>query len=410
MRRRAVSRCMALPLYLAFSVLLCLALLSVTQLGQHARRQFYLQSVADNAAMSAGVLMARQLNFAALLNRALIGNQVALAQWVGLHSWFNMMLSLLNNSSTVLSFVPVLTGPMVTLKRALKGIKLGTERGLSAVVMLHVAIIQAISALQTVLQHTLIAEIPFSLNDVVAAHDETLEWDAFHGGGIVPFPTLWWRLTQVESTRDKEQSAFFKTLVLKSRDPFSKKRTYNWLDTYALKIRRAGGSDLATRWNGEWNWHAIDTVSAHWRKYWAFGSMKERLPLAWGASAQYVRVKRWASLYGESEWINPWATWLGWQSMARLKVKQPAFRFVRLQHKARLGADKIVIKVTDPESEQQAVAKAEVFFSRPNSLFPRSDSKHEKENLFNALWQTKLSPLSLIEQTVLGIQAYEKST
>ena len=142
------------------------------------------------------------------------------------------MVSLINNSATVLSFVPVLTGPMVTLKRALKGIKLGTERGLSAVVMLHVAIIQAISALQTVLQHTLIAEIPFSIEDVVAAHDDRLEWDAFHGGGIVPFPALWWRLTQVESTRDKEQSAFFKTLVLKSRDPFSK-RTYNWLDTYA---------------------------------------------------------------------------------------------------------------------------------------------------------------------------------
>lgn len=407
---RSHGKGMALPLYLAFSVLLCLALLSVTQLGQHARRQFYLQTVADNAAMSAGVLMARQLNFAALLNRALIGNQVALAQWVGLHSWFNMMVSLLNNSSTVLSFVPALTGPMLTFKRVLKGVKQGTERGLAAVVMLHVGIIQAISALQTVLQHTLIAEIPFSLNDVIAANDDQLEWDAFHGGGIVPFPALWWRLTEVKSTKDKEQSALFKDLVLKSRDPFSSKRTYDWLDVYALKIRRAGGSDLATRWNGEWNWHAIDTVSAHWRKYVLFGSMKERVPLAWGSSAQYVRVKRWASNYGESEWINPWATWLGWTSMPRLKVRQPAFRFVRLKHSARLGADKIVIRITDPATEQQAIAKAEVFFSRPNSLFPRSDNQSEKENLFNALWQPRLVPLSLVEQTVLGIQAYEKST
>ena len=38
MNRLLRNRGMALPLYLALSTLLCLALLSVTQLGQHARR------------------------------------------------------------------------------------------------------------------------------------------------------------------------------------------------------------------------------------------------------------------------------------------------------------------------------------------------------------------------------------
>ena len=80
--------------------------------------------------------------------------------------------------------------------------------------------------------------------------------------------------------------------------------------------------------------------------------------------------------------------------MPRLKVKQPAFRFVRLQHKARLGADKIVIKVTDPESEQQAVAKAEVFFRVPIVYFRARQQTREGKSIQCALANKVVAPIA----------------
>jgi hypothetical protein len=48
-----------------------------------------------------------------------------------------------------------------------------------------------------------------------------------------------------------------------------------------------------------------------------------------------------------------------------------------------------------------SIAKAGVFFSRPQQLFPRADEQAEQANLFNALWQSQLQPLTAIDKSVL---------
>ncbi len=48
-----------------------------------------LQNTADSAAYSSGVLLARSYNFSAYANRAMVANQVVIAQMVGLRSWSN---------------------------------------------------------------------------------------------------------------------------------------------------------------------------------------------------------------------------------------------------------------------------------------------------------------------------------
>ena len=59
-----------------------------------------LQNAADAAAYSVSVVEARDLNFASYMNRAIIANEVAIGQMVGLASWafhwrsFNDYLSL----------------------------------------------------------------------------------------------------------------------------------------------------------------------------------------------------------------------------------------------------------------------------------------------------------------------------
>ena len=48
-----------------------------------------LQNTADAAAYSAAVLQARDYNFAAYTNRAMVANQVTVAQAVSLRSWID---------------------------------------------------------------------------------------------------------------------------------------------------------------------------------------------------------------------------------------------------------------------------------------------------------------------------------
>src|SRR4051812_17433263 len=56
-------------------------------MGQLTTEKMRLQNTADAAAYSAAVAQARDYNFTAYTNRAMIANQVAMAQLVGLTSW-----------------------------------------------------------------------------------------------------------------------------------------------------------------------------------------------------------------------------------------------------------------------------------------------------------------------------------
>jgi hypothetical protein len=55
--------------------------------GQAVRHKSQLVNAADAVALSAGHLQARALNVAALHNRALLANEVLIAQMVGIASW-----------------------------------------------------------------------------------------------------------------------------------------------------------------------------------------------------------------------------------------------------------------------------------------------------------------------------------
>lgn len=64
-----------------------LGLLTMYSMGQLATAKMKLQNTADAGAYSAALAQARDYNFSAYTNRAMIANQVAIAQLVGLTSW-----------------------------------------------------------------------------------------------------------------------------------------------------------------------------------------------------------------------------------------------------------------------------------------------------------------------------------
>ena len=69
------------------AAILLVAALMVYNSGRMVVTRIHLQNAADSAAYSGAVVMARAYNFAAYSNRAMVANQVAIAQMVGLASW-----------------------------------------------------------------------------------------------------------------------------------------------------------------------------------------------------------------------------------------------------------------------------------------------------------------------------------
>lgn len=246
------SRTKGQTLILMVGVLLLVSLLlfAVTDMGKHARRQWYLQSVADNASYSAAVAMSRQMNFLALTNRALISNQVAIAQWVGLASYLAMLDRTADNLEAVTSFIPYLGQITRALSTVIDRIEEGFEQVVRTLIRFQSAVIQGISAAQRLLDASFAIELPLLIQDIVSKHSEELSWEAYQGGGIAPFPSLWWRKTEVRNTKNENESKELEELTLKSLDPFSKSRGYDWVNVFTHKIVKRGGTELSRTRNG----------------------------------------------------------------------------------------------------------------------------------------------------------------
>ena len=69
-------------------------------MGEQSIEKIKLQNTADAAAYSAAVAEARDYNFSAYTNRAMVANQVAVAQFVGMTSWFRNMSAFANGDSS----------------------------------------------------------------------------------------------------------------------------------------------------------------------------------------------------------------------------------------------------------------------------------------------------------------------
>src|SRR6478736_264167 len=85
--------------------------------GQLVNDKMRLVNAADAAAYSAAQWEARSLNFQSYLNRAIVANEVAIAQLVSLRSWSSYVATLTRNGATVARWIPPLAGPVQALER-----------------------------------------------------------------------------------------------------------------------------------------------------------------------------------------------------------------------------------------------------------------------------------------------------
>ncbi|MHB1678877.1 MAG: pilus assembly protein TadG-related protein, partial [Sulfuriferula sp.] len=114
---------------------LLLAALFVFNTGQLTATKLRTQNAADGAAYSAMQLQARQLNFIAYTNRAMVANQVAMGQMVSLVSWSRYAKTLgknIDHLGTLASWIPGVGQIIKSITQTIQQISSALETGVSA--------------------------------------------------------------------------------------------------------------------------------------------------------------------------------------------------------------------------------------------------------------------------------------
>lgn len=374
-----------LPLLLAALIML----FGVLQHGQMQRQTWTRQVTLDHLALSAGVLLAREMNILAMTNRALLANQLVVSQLVGLASWFEMLRTSTTRTATISAWVPGLNAVTRQIAVVVRQSQQPVEQLIRAGIVMQRAITIALSSVQTLVRASFALMIPATLSDIAKLHtSESFEFEILHSPALLAFPILWWTFIRPRHTGNDEQALL--TRMQASKDPFSRQRTYTWFDFFALKIIKTGGTELAVDQRGRWHWQGLDTLSLHLRAFWSW----QELP--WGEGARHqqriAEVKR--DTFGQSRNLNPRAVAWALNTQRMIQTGHRIYYYDRPQ----LATETPPIVVL---RSGNLVAKAGVRFHRPQSLFARRDERVEKANLFNPFWEGTLESLNQMERQLL---------
>ncbi|MGB8693794.1 MAG: pilus assembly protein TadG-related protein [Steroidobacteraceae bacterium] len=410
---------------LAFLLMVMAALLGgllfVFDSGQVVAAKVRLLGAADAAAYSAAVWQARSLNFQSYMNRAMVANEIAIAQLVSLQSWSAYMGQVLQKTATVGSVVPTLAAPLQAMARGWNTVDQGLQRALPLLEAAAsrwnadvLANAERVAAAQTVIAADDLAQ-RVAVSNVPAA--QTGEGTR----ALRALNALRWAKQSTSYGRRGDERARLKQVVMDSRDGFSRARGWN-LGIPLLALRKRGGTDLI----GYDGWRAMDTLSL--RVPALFGSPEQ--PLAWGANENRRAALASRGEHGGSYRDNPRTASRAVRDLRSTRGYSglPAFRdlstaALRANSELRyelelrqLGATIQTSSValagpaTVVPGEQEkpfvpayandyayALSAARVFFSRPEG---RADGARELPSLFNPYWQARLAPITRQQRLV----------
>jgi hypothetical protein len=319
------------------------ALFFFFNVGQLSREKTKLVNTADAVAYSAGVVQARALNFNAYSNRALIANEVLIAQMVSLSSWADYVDSWAANLPGVHpECVAAANGNWVAAAGLFKfgvdyflgcaALQLASQSNLvapvtgairtSAAVAIPAIEVNkaALMAAQTSINLSLVAERALVMNAVASANyagDGVVSVDLFSPtladdwqgiGGSGPF---------VQQYSGSERTRFREVAVAAANtDPFIQQRSWTSRSllpdpgclTIAIwdydEVRRRGGTELL----GFDEWRAVDTQSYHNRFRRKLRCREQEIPTGVGEQQAFkpgFNQSPGAATFGESLNHNP---------------------------------------------------------------------------------------------------------
>lgn len=293
-----------------------LSLFAVFNSGQIVTHKLKLQNAVDAATYSSVNVVAREMNYMAYTNRAMVANQLAIGQMVGLASWSKQMKEASANLARVVDLL-TLFPPTAPIGAALQpvvqtlanivawgdgAVKIGVKLGVPT----EDPAIRALSASQRLVHGAtsaiLIDVFPKVLQDNNAAKTSD---DKIESSIIFPSKLFSAINSYIEPVQAPASNPFngvaamadynkFEKVMRNSDDGFVFNRSYRWMREIpiwwdrTLRIEKRGGNEFEKKnMNGRyiWEWSAMDTVSLWEEEYFCWScTNKERIPIGWGAA------------------------------------------------------------------------------------------------------------------------------
>jgi hypothetical protein len=438
-RVRAFERGSVLPIGIALLFLCALLSLRQFSVGELFSAKQRVTTAADASAYSTALWQARVLNFHSYANRAILANEVAIAQAVTLVAWADYIDQLVQNAETVGVLMPA-SAPL--LRAAAEGSALmreGAHLGSAAEIAARGGWQHALRMSQDLLASSV---NHFALNSV--ANEVARANDSRFFAWVLPGTEVTIKTAHVDAPGRQR----FADLVIASLDPFTAgPREQNLRiplpsgclissdpDQRTPWFRKRGGTALTA---GLERWEAVDTLSLHLpvRRGLLVGQCVDlETPLGWGSaqanSDSTLASRNIASLTGAgrgeilnpqpSLWVNPrsnalaandQATLFGYSGLIAVRdlvgsegagsgggALNPVARVTvlarseaaNLRTAARLGFGSGRMALAEPLAGGRlwALGTAEVYFHRPAA----APDRIEYASLWNPYWQVRMVP------------------
>lgn len=393
----------ALVLALGLLLLGALSLRLLFESGQLTVARQRLTDTADAAALSAATWRARVLNFHAYSNRAIIANEVAIAQAVTLVAWSQYFETLTRNAAVFGTYLPPVE-PILTLAAEAASLAAQTSRA-TATLEIPVRGAPAVgykSLLQSAQEVMHLSSQGFAINMVTAevaraSHPSHFAW-------VLPDPLQPWSAftARVDDGPDRRRVA---DLVQASLDPFvaapRSEDIHTPIPSFCLnlmRLRKRGTTSLSDALD---RWEAVDTLSFHLRRLsWFRCREREAAPLGWGAAEAGQTLNTVTATSGDLM-LNPMARQMAADAMFSTSTYEGISRVRELNYEALATtqfpvARLAVVARRDAAAQQRmwAIAAAEIHFRRPHGAPART----EYASLFNPYWQARLVAPSAAER------------
>lgn len=427
------QRGQVLPLATVLLVAVAATVFYMFNNGQLVQEKLRLTNTADAVAYSAGVFEARMLNYDAYTNRAIIANQIAIGQAVGLASWSKYMGTSAENIGPYLYLIPYVGPALKSAMDYVASIMDVFTPALAAAIPLHDAAIQALTLSQQVMHGP--GDAVALANRLAVMQRVARENDPDAVVDPLPLSDDFIGFTGSHASREDRQR--MGRLVSDSRESFLRSRNWDFglvVLCTGIQLRKRGSAELIDLVDG---WKSMDTLSAHHYRIRRFRCRRSETPIGYGTAFSTDDLADGAYTYSGSRSTNPRASQRADSSAGIAEGFDPAPStigggaiptFKALSSRALEMDDpvtRLTIRVTKAAADQRysggtsliqprgrlelyggahagsrsaAIARVEVFFERPDEGNPRHPGRTELGSLFNPYWQARLAPVTPAER------------
>ena len=428
------------------AIVLLLAGLLVYNVGRVNLVRTRLQNTADSAAYSSAVLMARAYNFTAYSNRAMVANQVAIAQMVSLASWSRFYCTVFNDKCGN-RFNSLGTDEVINLGLELFGGQPGvrfngiyqkiSNGAFTALDNVTGPVITVLNTLEDLLSKASAAyltvtptEIPFAAQSVVTANDPNATLSPagwLSAGASVPALTKFVHQYTPLNRKDDPGNRFH-NVTMASLDPWTRARSGPEMPPFVENLWAAGkclGDGVgAIIFTGGWSGSAsLSADNTQWQasdqgSYMGIGMcviIAEIIPIpipiliptppsiGQGIVGGKNSSSKWRIDNGTYGGLQPYmgladiaSTDADWHSPTiTLFVERPTASVdttaQMLAHGQSIASGQLQLNDSQAANEMQVASSAEAYFIRPDGQW-RLGGSLVYGNFFNPYWEAHLVP------------------